>query len=182
VLGSCSTDRSIRFWDLRNNNSNSTILIENAHSSDVNCISWNNFSEFLVASGGDDGTFKIWDIRYINNGPITNIQWHKGPITSLQWDNFEDSQIAIASEDNRLSIWDFAVEPDDNQLFDYNNKEIPQQLVFLHQGQENIKDIKFHPIFKNFITSTAQSGINVFKPAFEDEGSIGSDDEDIEKF
>lgn len=182
VLGSCSTDRSIRFWDLRNNNTNSTILIENAHTSDVNCLSWNNFSEFLVASGGDDGSFKVWDIRYINNGPITNIQWHKGPITSIQWDNFDDTQIAVASEDNKVSIWDFSVEPDDNQLFDNNNKEVPQQLVFLHQGQENIKDIKFHPIFKNLITATAESGINVFKPAFEDNDSIGSDDDEIEKF
>jgi ribosome assembly protein RRB1 len=181
VLSSCSVDRSIRFWDLRTTNNNPPIVIEKAHESDVNCLSWNNFCEFMIASGGDDGAFKVWDIRYISNGPISNVQWHKGPITALVWDPYEDSQIAVSSEDNRLTVWDFSVEPDDNQLFDAANNEIPQQLIFLHQGQENIKDIKFHPIYKNFIVSTAENGINMFKPGFEDENdSINSDDDDMD--
>jgi ribosome assembly protein RRB1 len=122
-----------------------------------------------------------WDIRYISNGPISNVQWHKGPITALVWDPYEDSQIAVSSEDNRLTVWDFSVEPVDNQLFDAANNEIPQQLILLHEGQENIKDIKFHPIYKNFIVSTAENGINVFKPGFEDENdSINSDDDDMD--
>jgi ribosome assembly protein RRB1 len=177
VLASCSMDRSIRFWDLRTDKNSPPIVIEKAHDSDVNVISWNHFCDFMIASGGDDCAFKVWDIRYISNGPISNIQWHKGPITALSWDPYEDSQLAVSSEDNRVSIWDFAVEPDDTHLFDATNQEIPQQLIFLHQGQENIKDLKFHPQFKNFIVSTAENGINVFKPAFDDEGSVASDED-----
>jgi ribosome assembly protein RRB1 len=176
VLSTCSTDKSIRFWDLRSDKNSPPIILEKAHDSDVNCISWNNFCEFMVASGGEDNSFKVWDIRYVANGPISNILWHKGPITSLAWDPFDDSQIAVASEDNRLSVWDFSVEPDDKQLFDSANQEIPQQLIFLHQGQENIKDLKFHPIYKNLITSTAENGINVFRPAFDEDSSIASDE------
>jgi hypothetical protein len=37
----------------------------------------------MIASRGDDGAFKVWDIRYISNGPISNVQWHKEPITAL---------------------------------------------------------------------------------------------------
>jgi ribosome assembly protein RRB1 len=177
VLGSCSTDRSIRFWDIRASKNNPPIVIEFAHESDVNCISWNTFCEFMIASAGEDGSFKVWDIRYEKNGPISNIQWHKGAISALSWDPYEDSQLAVASEDNRLSIWDFAVEPDDNHLFDHLNQEIPQQLIFLHQGQENIKDIKFHPAYKNFLVSTAENGINIFRPAFDDDSSIATDEE-----
>jgi ribosome assembly protein RRB1 len=176
VLASCSVDKSIRFWDLRSDKSNPPIVIDNAHDSDVNCLAWNTFCDFMVASGGEDGSFKVWDIRYISNGPISNIQWHKGAITALSWDPFEDSQIAVSSEDNRLSVWDFSVEPDDQHLFDSGNQEVPQQLIFLHQGQENIKDIKFHPVYKNFIASTAENGINVFKPAFDEDSSIASDE------
>jgi ribosome assembly protein RRB1 len=175
VLASCSIDSSIRFWDLRKQNKG-CIKIDKAHESDVNCISWNYFQDFMVASGGDDCSFKVWDIRHHDAGPIANIKWHKGAITAIQWDPFEDSQLSVSSEDNRLSVWDFAVEPDDQHLFDSANVEIPQQLIFLHQGQENIKDLKFHPVFRNFIVSTAENGINVFKPAFDDDSSIDSDD------
>jgi ribosome assembly protein RRB1 len=180
VLATCSVDKSIRFWDLRSDKNNPPIIIEKAHDSDVNCISWNHFCDFMVASGGDDNAFKVWDIRYINNGPISNIQWHKGPITAISWDTYEDSQLAVSSEDNKLSIWDFAVEADDNHLFDNNNKEVPHQLIFLHQGQESIKDLKFHPVYKNFIVSTASNGINVYRPAFNDEDDSLVSDEDLD--
>jgi len=183
VLASCSVDKSIRFWDLRAEANSKPIVIENAHKSDVNVISWNGFCSYMVASGGDDGVFKVWDLRHIGHGPISNIAWHKGPITTIAWDPYEDSQIAVASEDNRLSVWDFSVEPDDKQLFDNSNQEIPQQLVFLHQGQENIKDLKFHPYYKDIICSTAETGINVFKPAFQDDGvkSVGSGSDRIDE-
>lgn len=177
VLASCSVDKSIRFWDLRADKQNPPIVIDSAHESDINCISWNSHCDFMVASGSDDNSFKVWDIRYVSNGPISHIKWHKAPITSIAWDPCDESQIAVSSEDNRLSVWDFSVEPDDNQLFDAHNQEIPQQLIFLHQGQENIKELKFHPLFKNFIVSTAENGINVFKPGFGDEDSVASDED-----
>jgi len=177
VLASCSVDKSIRFWDLRSDKNNPPIVIEAAHESDVNCISWNTHCDFMVASGSDDNSFKVWDIRYVSKGPISHIKWHKAPITSIAWDPYDESQIAVASEDNRLSIWDFAVEPDDKHLMDGQSQEIPQQLVFLHQGQENLKEIRFHPVYKNFIGSTAENGMNIFKPGFGDEDSSVASDE-----
>ena len=185
VLASCGIDRSIRFWDVRQNSQNSPKIIKDAHSSDVNVISWNTVRNHLFASGGDDNTFKVWDLRYLNEAPITEIKWHTGPINSIMWDPFDESQLAVCSEDNRLSIWDFSVEPDEKKLFDNFNNEIPQQLVFLHQGQINVKDVKFHPLFKDMLISSAENGLNLFRPNFTDEASDEDDDkmeEDDVKF
>jgi len=41
----------------------------------------------LIASGADDGNFRVWDLRKIMKDPkakpITDIQWHTSPITSI---------------------------------------------------------------------------------------------------
>ena len=181
VLASCGIDKSIRFWDIRENSKNPPKIIKNAHSSDVNVISWNTVRNHLFASGGDDNTFKVWDLRYFDEPPITEIKWHTGPINSIMWDPFDESQLAVCSEDNRLSVWDFSVEPDEKKLFDNFNHEIPQQLVFLHQGQINLKDVKFHPLFKNMLISSAENGLNLFRPNFTDEASEDSEDDKMEE-
>jgi ribosome assembly protein RRB1 len=181
VLASCGIDKSIRFWDIRENSKNPPKILKDAHNSDVNVISWNTIRNHLFASGGDDNTFKVWDLRYLNEPPITEIKWHTGPINSMMWDPFDESQLAVCSEDNRLSIWDFSVEPDEKKLFDNFNNEIPQQLVFLHQGQINVKDVKFHPLFKDMLISSAENGLNLFRPNFTDEASEDDEDEKMDE-
>ena len=45
--------------------------------------------------------------------------------------------------------------------------EIPNELMFIHQGQEEIKEIAFHPVYYEMLISSAIDGINIFKPSFE---------------
>lgn len=67
---------------MRNQNKEEHLLI-NAHSTDVNVMTWNQRSVNLLASGDDNGQFKVWDLRYIKNEPITTIKWHSEPITGI---------------------------------------------------------------------------------------------------
>lgn len=56
VFVSASSDKTIRVWDVRAKTSQISIQ---AHSEDVNVVSWNKSVSYLLASGSDDGSFKV---------------------------------------------------------------------------------------------------------------------------
>jgi ribosome assembly protein RRB1 len=44
--------------------------------------------------------------------------------------------------------------------------------MFLHQGQDNMKELRFHPYFKEMIVTTAEDSFNIFKPNLEPDDEI----------
>ncbi len=123
---------------------------------------------FLV-SGSDDASIKIWDFRKFNsNSAIAHFKYHTGPITSVEWHPHEDSVFAAASADNSISVWDLALERDSDFKAEgaaINDNEYPPQLYFIHRGQNNIKEVHFHPQIPSLMLSTAADGFNIFKPS-----------------
>jgi ribosome assembly protein RRB1 len=175
VFASCSVDKSIRVWDSRSPpNKACKITIDGAHDSDVNVISWNHTEQHFIASGGDDGVIKVWDLRQYKRSegssaafsPVVFFRYHTAPVTSVEWNPNDASVLAVASADDRITIWDFAVESDDVSATEGTSADkdnVPPQLLFVHQGQKEIKELHWHQQLPGVIISTANDGFNIFR-------------------
>ncbi|XP_034250723.1 glutamate-rich WD repeat-containing protein 1 [Thrips palmi] len=164
VLASCSVDKSIRIWDTRAApNKANQLTVAGAHLSDVNVISWNKKEPFII-SGGDDGFLHIWDLRQFKAGAsVATFKHHTQPVTTVEWHPTEPSVFASGGADNQIALWDLSVEKDSDTANEEDIQELPPQLLFIHQGQRDIKELHWHPQITSSIISTAQNGFNVFR-------------------
>ena len=94
--------------------------------------------------------------------------WHSAPITSIEWHPTEDSIFAASGADDQVTLWDLAVEQDDEETGGMDEtpeggRTVPPQLLFVHQGQKDIKEVHWHPQVPGMVISTALDGFNVFK-------------------
>ncbi|XP_075771649.1 glutamate-rich WD repeat-containing protein 1 [Pelodiscus sinensis] len=168
VFASCSADGSIRVWDVRAAPSRACMLTASqAHASDVNVISWNRHEPFLL-SGGDDGALHIWDLRLFKTGKsVATFKQHTAPITSVEWHPTDAGVFAAAGADDQVTQWDLAVERDQEGEGESEDDpalaSIPPQLLFVHQGETDIKELHWHPQCPGVLITTALSGFNIFR-------------------
>ena len=89
VFSSCSSDSSLRIWDIRAPAGGGAMLcVDHAHPGDVNVISWGGAGRGAghhLLSGGDDGSLRLWDLRHFqvgrgSMGPIATHRGTAGPI------------------------------------------------------------------------------------------------------
>lgn len=174
VFASCSVDGNIAIWDTRLGRSPAASF--KAHNADVNVLSWNRLASCMLASGSDDGTFSIRDLRLLKDGDsvVAHFEYHKHPITSIEWSPHEASTLAVSSSDNQLTIWDLSLEKDEEEEAEFRAQtkeqvnapeDLPPQLLFVHQGQKDLKELHWHSQIPGMIISTAADGFNVLMPS-----------------
>ncbi|OQU82815.1 hypothetical protein SORBI_3005G024400 [Sorghum bicolor] len=173
VFASCSADGTISIWDIRTGKE--PCISIKAHKADVNVISWNRLASRMIASGCDDGSFSVRDLRFIQEDSlVAHFEYHKKAITSIEWSPHEASSLAVTSEDHQLTIWDLSLERDAEEEAEFRAKmkeqanapeDLPPQLLFVHQGQRDLKELHWHPQIPSMIISTAIDGFNVLMPS-----------------
>jgi len=146
--------------------------VDRAHESDVNVLSWNTKTSYLMVTGGDEGGLKVWDLRNLKNSkggspsPVASFNWHTEPITSVEWHPTEESCFVASGADNQVTLWDLSVEQDEEERpvsSTDKSRDVPAQLLFVHQGQQDVKEVHWHPQIDGMVISTAASGFDVWK-------------------
>ncbi|WFD18076.1 Ribosome assembly protein rrb1 [Malassezia caprae] len=172
VFASCSADCSVRLWDVRMKSHRSALAVDSAHTQDVNVISWNRGTSYLLLSGGDDGALKVWDMRSFKSGPrptpVAHFAWHRAPISSVEWHPDEDSIFTASGRDDQVTLWDLGVEHDEDedageQPKGPNGEPVPSQLLFCHHGASDIKEVHWHPQVPGMLGTTSSDGFDFFK-------------------
>ncbi|KAI0431683.1 WD40-repeat-containing domain protein [Xylaria sp. FL1042] len=130
LLVACGTQHpSVRLVDLR---SGSSIQSLTGHGGAILATAWSPRQEHVLATGGVDGTVRIWDIRRASaligmldredslglyyNGLLRNdgkvrmrasAKAHVAPVNGLTWTD-DGGYIISAGHDNRIRVWDAA--------------------------------------------------------------------------
>lgn len=102
---------------------------------------------------------------------MATFKQHAAPITSVEWHPSERGVLAAAGADDAVTQWDLALERDpeaeaedeEGDLVPGGGPELPPQLLFVHQGETELKELHWHPQCPGLLLTTALSGITVFR-------------------
>ena len=104
-----------------------------------------------LAAGTNDGQIRVLNQR---------------AVTSIEWAPHDESVLALSSADDQLTLWDLSVEAEASTAASGGQPAaFPAQLLFIHAGQRNVKELRHHPQIPGLLASTAEDSFNVFKPA-----------------
>ena len=97
-------------------------------------------------------------------GAAASFRWHTDAITSVEWHPTDESVLAVAGADDQITLWDLSLEKDSEaEAVRRDVAEVPAQLLFIHQGQNSVKELHWHRQLPGVVVSTALTGFNIFK-------------------
>lgn len=153
-------DGFVRVWDTRMLKSNERVINSVAqfdyHKKPISSVEWNPNDDTVMAVASEDDRLTIWDLAVEKDDEESEAK-------DIKMDTDEVSESDEKGETNDSNDEDELDEELDEGV-DYKElKQIPEQMLFLHQGQAEIKELHWHPQYEGLIISTAINGINIFK-------------------
>ncbi|KDR80692.1 hypothetical protein GALMADRAFT_153143 [Galerina marginata CBS 339.88] len=137
VLGTCSTDGTLKVFDLRapaystgprtntfTNPISAAVLTIPASGTEVLSIDWNKYRPMVLASAGVDKHVKTWDCRMVKTGEVgqvggiceTQLLGHEYAVRKVQWSPHRPDILATASYDMTCRVWTTTPTPGRPQL------------------------------------------------------------------
>ena len=127
------------------------------HTAPVTSVEWHPTDSTVFASAGDDnqvsGSHPTQSHSLDTLTSVVTLISHTHTHTHITPTSITPSQVVQ---------WDLAVEKEESGG-DQTSVDVPPQLLFIHQGQQEIKELHWHPQLPGVLFSTASNGFNVFK-------------------
>jgi len=157
LFGSVADDRKLMIWDTRRGSNAKPSHTVDAHSAEVNCLSFNPYSEFILATGSADKTVALWDLRNLRL-KLHSFESHKDEIFQVQWSPHNETILASSGTDRQLHVWDLS-KIGEQQTAD-EAADGPPELIFIHGGHTaKISDFAWNPNDPWVICSVSEDNI-----------------------
>ncbi|OIT32891.1 PREDICTED: WD-40 repeat-containing protein MSI2-like [Nicotiana attenuata] len=170
LFGSVGDDCRLIIWDLRTNKSQHSVVV---HEKAVNCLSFNSYNEWILATASSDSTVGLFDMRNLST-PLHVFGSHTDEVFQVEWDPNHETVLASSAGDRRLMVWDLN-RIGDEQL-EGEAEDGPSELLFSHGGHKaKISDFSWNKNEPWVISSVAEDNtVEVWQMA----ESIYRDDDD----
>ncbi|XP_020818413.1 probable histone-binding protein Caf1 [Drosophila serrata] len=157
LFGSVGSDKKLMIWDTRNKDTYKPCFTVEAHTAEVNCLSFNPYSQFVMLTGSADKTVALWDLRNLTK-KLHSFESHKDEICQVQWSPHNEALFASSGIDRRLHVWDLAKIGEKQNARDAEDG--PPELLFIHGGHTSkISDFSWNANEPWVISSVAEDNV-----------------------
>ncbi|KAL4437477.1 hypothetical protein ABPG77_003458 [Micractinium sp. CCAP 211/92] len=157
LFGSVGDDKKLVVWDLRKPAAAAQDKEVEAHSAEVNCLAFNPFNEYVVATGSADKTVALWDLRNLKS-KLHLFERHDEEVFQVGWSPHHETILASSGADRRLMVWDLSRIGEEQSPEDAEDG--PPELLFIHGGHTaKISDFAWNGADEWVVASVAEDNI-----------------------
>jgi WD40 repeat protein len=96
LFGSVGDDCKLMIWDMREKQyTKPKHCVDNAHTKEINCLAFNPFSEYILATGSADKTVALWDMRSLKS-KLHSFEGHTEEVYQVSWSPFNETILSSA--------------------------------------------------------------------------------------
>jgi histone-binding protein RBBP4 len=157
MFGSVGDDKQLIVWDTRQPVPSSIVHAGEAHQAEVNCLAFNPFNEYVLATGSADKTVALHDLRNLTKR-LHVLEHHAEEVFQIGWSPKNETVLSSCGADRRLMVWDLSRIGDEQTNEDAEDG--PPELLFIHGGHTSkISDFAWNPSDDWVIASVAEDNI-----------------------
>eukprot|EP00127_Corallochytrium_limacisporum_P005227 Clim_evm44s201 gene=Clim_evmTU44s201 len=155
LFGSVGDDKKLMIWDTRKKEQ--PAMSCEAHDAEVNTLSFNPFTEYVLATGSGDKTVALWDLRNLSK-KLHTFTGHQDEVYNLQWNPNQETIFSSSGSDRRVHVWDLSKIGEEQTAEEAEDG--PPELLFVHGGHTaKVSDISWNQNEPWLMASVAENNM-----------------------